>query len=775
MAAIENFVLKIKVEGQKAVDDLSKSVTSLGTTIGGFGGYAGKMTSAISGIVGGMAGMATIAGTAATAFVGLGLRAIALADELSDISDATGIAAGALNNFRNSLLDAGGKTEDFSTLAAKLNQNLGEAAGGNETAQKAFQKLGVFVRDAGGNVRNTGDVLRDAVAKLAAIEDPAKRAALAVDIFGKSAAKLDFTKLNAGNDFAKDAQIAQLAKYQTAIDAIAKSVNNSLITAFGKLAISIDTAQKKAEKAEAEANARGNTRQQSPGAVGASAAVVNPFGLGGAPAGERQMTDRERAKFELAKKLAEAYKDQGREMSRLESIGKTSPATGDFGADSEAKLKAAAESQKRITQSVIESQRFAALAGEDAKTAEALRGANERIAIDAKAAGDIKNIQINLAQDIKKAAEDVRVNDKISTGQQNAEIAAKTKELQTKSALEIQKIKEKSVKDAADYTMKMNAKIFSEEESQRQKIAEELAAEEKRINDIVESSRKVVDEIANQNAEMAAKAKFSLDSAMMTDQERANAQQLFDIEQQRLTLLKQIADIKDLPYAERLAKEKAVNDLLNQRRTDAQVAQNEQQLQRADFTSGWEKSYRQYVENSTNAAQQGQQAFETLSRGFEDAFTKMFRAGEVSFKNLKAGFKDLANSMIADFIRIQARQALLGLFGGSGGFFSSLFGGSTMAGPAVLGLPGYANGGSIPAGQLSVVGERGPELFIPKTAGTIVPNGAMGGTQVINNAVTYSIQAVDASSFRSLIARDPEFIHNVSEQGRRQMPIRSRR
>jgi hypothetical protein len=83
-----------------------------------------------------------------------------------------------------------------------------------------------------------------------------------------------------------------------------------------------------------------------------------------------------------------------------------------------------------------------------------------------------------------------------------------------------------------------------------------------------------------------------------------------------------------------------------------------------------------------------------------------------------------------------------------------------------------------PVGQPSLVGERGPELFVPQSAGRIIPNNALGGgSNVVNNstAVTYSIQAVDASSFRSLIARDPEFIHNVSEQGRRSMPIRSRR
>jgi phage-related minor tail protein len=152
-------------------------------------------------------------------------------------------------------------------------------------------------------------------------------------------------------------------------------------------------------------------------------------------------------------------------------------------------------------------------------------------------------------------------------------------------------------------------------------------------------------------------------------------------------------------------------------------------------------------------------------------FVKFVQTGKLSFK-------DLANSMIAEFARIQAKKMLSGLFG-SGGFFGSLFGGGNgSAGAAVMGLPAYANGGNPPVGKASIVGERGPELFVPKSAGTIIPNHQLamgGGNQVVNNAVTYSIQAVDASSFRSMLARDPEFIHNVAEQGRRSMPIRSRR
>ena len=48
-------------------------------------------------------------------------------------------------------------------------------------------------------------------------------------------------------------------------------------------------------------------------------------------------------------------------------------------------------------------------------------------------------------------------------------------------------------------------------------------------------------------------------------------------------------------------------------------------------------------------------------------------------------------------------------------------------------LPRFANGGKPPVGRPSIVGERGPELFVPSRAGTIVPNHAMGGANVTVN------------------------------------------
>ena len=66
-------------------------------------------------------------------------------------------------------------------------------------------------------------------------------------------------------------------------------------------------------------------------------------------------------------------------------------------------------------------------------------------------------------------------------------------------------------------------------------------------------------------------------------------------------------------------------------------------------------------------------------------------------------------------------------------------------GSGLLGLlPGFANGGRPPVGRPSIVGERGPELFVPSRAGTIIPNGGFGGATV-NVAVDASGSSVEGS------------------------------
>jgi hypothetical protein len=58
-----------------------------------------------------------------------------------------------------------------------------------------------------------------------------------------------------------------------------------------------------------------------------------------------------------------------------------------------------------------------------------------------------------------------------------------------------------------------------------------------------------------------------------------------------------------------------------------------------------------------------------------------------------------------------------------------------------LNIPGFADGGNPPVGRPSLVGERGPELFVPRSAGTIVPNHALGGANIVVNVDASGTQA----------------------------------
>ena len=65
-----------------------------------------------------------------------------------------------------------------------------------------------------------------------------------------------------------------------------------------------------------------------------------------------------------------------------------------------------------------------------------------------------------------------------------------------------------------------------------------------------------------------------------------------------------------------------------------------------------------------------------------------------------------------------------------------------------IGIPGFANGGRPPVGRPSVVGERGPELFVPDRAGTIIPNNQLGGSTNVVVNVDASGSAVEGDEDR---------------------------
>ena len=115
-----------------------------------------------------------------------------------------------------------------------------------------------------------------------------------------------------------------------------------------------------------------------------------------------------------------------------------------------------------------------------------------------------------------------------------------------------------------------------------------------------------------------------------------------------------------------------------------------------------------------------------------------FRNGIVdSILDAVDGTKSLAQGLVGvlkQMARLILQQQLLNALQGFD-FFSP---GPSTAGPGGYTIPSgavpkFANGGRPPVGRPSIVGERGPELFVPDRAGTIVPNGAMGSANVTVN------------------------------------------
>ncbi len=169
------------------------------------------------------------------------------------------------------------------------------------------------------------------------------------------------------------------------------------------------------------------------------------------------------------------------------------------------------------------------------------------------------------------------------------------------------------------------------------------------------------------------------------------------------------------------------------------------------WATGWKQAFNDYVENATNAADQAKTIFQRLTKGLEDAFVNFAKTGRLSFKELLAGLAE-------DILRSNIRQLLGGVFGSGGGGGG---GGGNFLGNLFAGF--FANGGFIPGGKFGVVGERGPELV--GGPANVTP---LGGAAM----VTYNINAVDAASFKSMIARDPAFIHAVATQGAKSIPRR---
>ena len=248
----------------------------------------------------------------------------------------------------------------------------------------------------------------------------------------------------------------------------------------------------------------------------------------------------------------------------------------------------------------------------------------------------------------------------------------------------------------------------------------EDALEKAQARALTKEFEKTKDALIEKNKEL----KKSLERAKIETEEEKKK---FDLEQRKIELIKK--------YGEEKAK------VILQQEED-----NKKLQEGVDKIKEKEKATKKLKETM---AAVGEEIESGIKNNLRDAITGAKTFGEAMTNVL---------NRIRDKIIDAQIDKLLGQFGenfgkgkdggkGLGGFLGGILGGL------------FADGGRPPVGKASLVGERGPEIFVPKVAGTIIPNNQLGGgtTNIVNVSVDASDSAVsgnnqDAQALGNVIA-----------------------
>lgn len=151
----------------------------------------------------------------------------------------------------------------------------------------------------------------------------------------------------------------------------------------------------------------------------------------------------------------------------------------------------------------------------------------------------------------------------------------------------------------------------------------------------------------------------------------------------------------------------------------------------------------------------------------------------------KLSFKDFATSIVNELINIQIRAIALKMTTGLGGLLG--FGASTASNAANysltsgqniggLGLQMKAAGGPVAGNQPYIVGENGPEIFVPPNSGTIMPNNMIGSMAQTGPTINYNgpyianMSAIDTQSATQFLAKNKMAVWSANQSANRSIP-----
>jgi hypothetical protein len=162
------------------------------------------------------------------------------------------------------------------------------------------------------------------------------------------------------------------------------------------------------------------------------------------------------------------------------------------------------------------------------------------------------------------------------------------------------------------------------------------------------------------------------------------------------------------------------------------------------------------LEETPTKVQEAEERFKQLGQSIQSSMEQGFMAIFDGTKKASDAFRDMARQILAELYRVLVVQRLVGTFqAGGGGILGALagaFGGAR------------ADGGPVSAGRSYLVGERGPEMIVPRSDAHVIPNHALGGGPV-NQVFHFNLAANGDESVRRIVAQAAPQIVEAAKTG----------
>lgn len=719
MAVIGSLTVKlglVTVEWDKATAQAKAQAKDLQSALRGLGVDMTNIQNLFR-TLGGAAGL-SVAGIAAMSHA-----VMQLAGDVSDLSDATGVSAGRILQFQKALIMAGGKAEDAKTIISTLFNKIAAAQDGNDTAIAQFEQLGISFAEL--KRLSPDEAIKRVYEGLSQLGNSFERVRVTRELLGKAGVgkSIDEIAEALGRSTAEfDKQARALKEWDKMGDALTETLLNLKLAIAELLAPFTSDATISANQFKAAILAI-----TSAAVVGGMFRLVAAFkalntalkstaslGLAISAAGGIKgiaMAGAALATYFGAMKAFETQDEEAAAQPPAEGMGGNEPMGGKPGGNQAEQARARIALMREMMD--IDRRRSEYQIGWMNRSQDELKLAESRL----KYEEDLARIKSETTQALSKE----------NLTKEQIALVMEERNLRLRKA--------RQDYDARDALINANRdKAIKLYEQETEFIKQRNSLTERGLE--LENNRRYMTE-------------FEFESAK---ENLALEQKLLQIEQDRERLRATRDDTLSPEFVNEMAR---LNNAEAAAKREAQIRLERIKLnerETKDWSAGWEKAMREFAQNADNFGKAGEAAFNSVVGNMMSAIDTFIRTGKFSFK-------DFARSVIQDLLRIQMQAQATFLLQKAFQFFE--FGGK-------------AGGGDVSQSIPYMVGENGPELFIPKTGGTIIPNarlgsaGGMGGeTYVTNNY----INAIDVKSFEERIMASPNAVWAANKYADKSLQI----